>query len=163
MTVVSTQQDPQTLTLTIVTELAAPPSRVWQVWADPRQLERWWGPPTWPATFEQHDVVVGGTSRYHMTGPDGEQAHGWWRFTSLDEPRSLEFEDGFGDEAGRPAADMPVISCRADLEETAGGTRMTVRSRFATAEQMEKVLAMGMAEGMTLAMGQIDDVLLASV
>ena len=163
MTVVSTEQDPTTLTLTIVTELAAPPPRVWQVWADPRQLERWWGPPTWPATFVEHDVSVGGTSRYHMTGPDGEEAHGWWRFTALDEPRSLEFEDGFADQSGQPSADMPTIHVRAELEETAGGTRMTVRSRFADAEAMEQVLAMGMAEGMTSAMGQIDEVLLASV
>jgi uncharacterized protein YndB with AHSA1/START domain len=163
MTVVSTEQDPTTLTLTIVTELAAPPSRVWQVWADPRQLERWWGPPTWPATFVEHDVSVGGTSRYHMTGPDGDEAHGWWRFTALDEPRSLEFEDGFADQAGQPSDDMPTIHVRAELEETAGGTRMTVRSRFDTAEQMEQLVGMGMAEGMTQAMGQIDEVLLASV
>ena len=163
MSVVSTQQDPQARTLTIVAELAAPPSRVWQLWADPRQLERWWGPPTWPATFEQHDVVVGGTSRYHMTGPDGDQAHGWWRFLALDEPRSLEFEDGFADATGAPSPDMPTIHCRAELEEVPGGTRMTVRSSFATTEQMEQLVAMGMAEGMTLAMGQLDDVLLAAV
>jgi uncharacterized protein YndB with AHSA1/START domain len=163
MTVVSTVQDPEALTFTIVAELAAPPSRVWQVWADPRQLERWWGPPTWPATFEQHDVVVGGTSTYLMTGPDGEQARGWWRFTALDEPHSLEFEDGFSDETGKPSADMPTIHGRVELEATAGGTRMTVRSRFATAEQMEQLVAMGMVEGMTAAMGQIDEVLLAGV
>jgi uncharacterized protein YndB with AHSA1/START domain len=160
MTVVSTAQDTESLTFTIVAELAAPPSRVWQVWVDPRQLERWWGPPTWPATFVEHDVAVGGTSRYYMTGPDGEKAHGSWRFVALDEPRSLEFEDGFADEAGRPAENMPTIHGRVDLEAVADGTRMTVRSRFATLEQMEQVLAMGMVEGMTEAMGQLDEVLL---
>jgi len=40
---------------------------------------------------------------------------------------------------------------------------MTVRSSFATAEDMEHLMAMGMDEGMTEAMGQLDDVLLASV
>ena len=43
MTVVSTKQNPEALTFTIVAEFTAPPSRVWQVWADPRMLERWWG------------------------------------------------------------------------------------------------------------------------
>ncbi len=76
MSIVSTTQDAETLTLTIVAELAAPPARVWQVWSDPRQLERWWGPSTWPATFEEHDVVVGGGSRCSMTGPEGEKAGG---------------------------------------------------------------------------------------
>jgi len=163
MTVVETRKDPEALTLTIVSDLAAAPERVWQLWSDARQLERWWGPPTWPATFVQHDFVVGGTSRYFMTGPDGEKAHGWWRVLALDEPHSLEFEDGFGDDPEQPAEGMPTIHGRVELAETPGGTRMTVRARFATAEQMEQVLAMGMAEGMTEAMGQLDEVLLASV
>jgi uncharacterized protein YndB with AHSA1/START domain len=162
MTIVSSSQDPEALTFTIVAELAAPPSRVWQVWSDPRQLERWWGPPTWPATFQEHDVVVGGSSRYYMTGPEGEKARGWWRFLALDEPRSLEFEDGFADEAGVPNAQMPTIHGRVELEETVAGTRMTVTSRFATVEQMEQLVQMGMVEGMTLAMGQLDELLAAA-
>ncbi|MEX5719977.1 SRPBCC family protein [Geodermatophilus maliterrae] len=163
MTVVDTTQDLDALTLTIVAELAAPPERVWQVWVDPRLLERWWGPPTWPATFTEHDVAVGGRSSYYMTGPDGDRAHGWWRFTALDEPRSLEFEDGFADAAGRPDDGMPVTQARVDLEPNSAGTRMTVRSRFADRAQMEQVLAMGVVEGMTGAMGQIDEVLLTAV
>jgi uncharacterized protein YndB with AHSA1/START domain len=159
MTVVSTTPDPQARTLTIVADLAAPPSRVWQIWADARQLERWWGPPTWPATFVDHDVTVGGRSRYYMTGPDGEQAGGWWQFLALDEPRSLEIEDGFADADGVPDTSMPVTRTRVDLAETPGGTRMTIVSRFATVEQMEQLIAMGMAEGMAQAMGQIDAIL----
>jgi uncharacterized protein YndB with AHSA1/START domain len=162
MTVVSTAQDREALTLTIVAELAAPPARVWQVWTDPRQLERWWGPPTWPATFEEHDVVVGGRSSYYMTGPEGEKARGWWRFVALDEPRRLEFEDGFADGAGDPNPQLPTIRAVVELEDTASGTRMTVTSRFATLEQMEQLGQMGMVEGITLAMGQIDQVLAGS-
>lgn len=76
MTVVSVTKDVDALTLTFVAEFAASVERVWQVWEDPRKLERWWGPPTWPATFERHDFVVGGRSRYHMTGPEGEKSRG---------------------------------------------------------------------------------------
>lgn len=159
MTLVSIEQDPEELTLTLVADFPAPPSRLWQVWADPRQLERWWGPPTWPATFTEHDLAVGGRSSYYMTGPDGERAHGWWEIVSVDEPRALEFEDGFADQDGAPAADMPVTRARVELTESAGGTRMTLVSRFATAEQMQQLAAMGMVEGMTLALGQIDDIL----
>jgi uncharacterized protein YndB with AHSA1/START domain len=162
MTIVSSKQDPEALTFVIVSEHAAPPSRVWQVWVDPRQLERWWGPPTWPATFEEHDVVVGGGSRYYMTGPEGEKARGWWRFLSVEEPRLIEFDDGFADDSGQPNPQLPTIRGRVDLEETGAGTRMTVTSTFATAEQMQQLLEMGMVEGMTQAMGQIDDVLAGS-
>jgi len=159
VTVISTTPDTATLTMTIVADLAAPPRRVWQIWVDPRQLERWWGPPTWPATFVQHDVVGGGKSSYYMTGPDGEKARGWWRFLAIDEPHSLEFEDGFADEAGVEDPNMPTIHATVELRETAHGTRMTITSQFKTIEQMEQILAMGMEEGMTLAMGQIDEIL----
>jgi uncharacterized protein YndB with AHSA1/START domain len=163
MTVVSTTQDTERLTLTVVAELAAPPSRVWQLLADPRLLERWWGPPTWPATFVDHDLVPGGRSHYYMTGPDGEQAHGWWVVSSVDEPRSVEMEDGFADESGAPDPDLPTNVTRVDLEETADGTRLTVTSRFSSAEHMQQLVAMGMVEGLSGAMGQLDEVLLTTV
>ena len=162
MTVVRTTPDPETRTLTVVAELAAPPSRVWQLWADPRQLERWWGPPTWPASFVEHNLAPGGRSRYFMTGPDGEKAHGWWRFQAVEEPRSLELEDGFADENGVPTAELPTISMRMDLEEVGAGTRMTLTSRFASLEQMEQLMNMGMIEGLTEALGQIDELLVAA-
>ena len=77
MPVVSVQKDAEQLSLTFVAEFPVDVQRVWQLWSDPRQLERWWGPPTWPATFESHDFVVGGGSEHHMTGPDAESAPGW--------------------------------------------------------------------------------------
>ena len=163
MTVVSTSQDREALTLTVVADLAAPPSRVWQVWSDPRQLERWWGPPTWPATFKEHDVVVGGRSSYVMTGPEGETSRGWWQFLSLDEPRSLEFEDGFADESGAPNTALPTTRARVELEQTATGTRMTVTSRFVSLEQLEQLVEMGVVEGLTQAMNQIDALLNVAV
>ena len=55
MTVTAVRKDPAALTMTLTAEFDASPERVWQLWADPRQLERWWGPPTYPATFTAHD------------------------------------------------------------------------------------------------------------
>ncbi|GAA4680274.1 SRPBCC domain-containing protein [Pseudonocardia yuanmonensis] len=159
MTVIDVRKDPETLTLTFVAEFDAPVEQVWQVWADPRRLERWWGPPTWPATFVEHQFVVGGRSRYYMTGPEGEKAGGWWRITAIEEPHRLEFDDGFAGEDGEPNPDMPTTHGVVTLEATGSGTRMTTVSTFATLEDLEKLSAMGMEEGMRLAMGQIDAVL----
>lgn len=156
MPVVSVTKDLDALTLTLVVDLTAPPERVWQVWTDPRQAERWWGPPTWPATFLELDASVGGRGHYLMTGPDGEQAHGWWRFEALDEPRSLEVTDGFADADGAPDDAMPVTRMRVTLEATATGTLMTTATRVASREQLEQLLAMGMDEGMREAAGQLD-------
>ena len=53
---------------------------------DPRQLERWWGPPTYPATVVDHDLTPGGRTTYFMTGPDGDKHAGYWQITAVDEP-----------------------------------------------------------------------------
>ena len=159
MSVTSVDKDYENLTITLVSEFDAPIERVWELWADPRKLERWWGPPTYPATFEKHDLSPGGEMAYYMTGPDGEQPHGWWRIESVDPPASLEFTDGFADENGTPNDDMPVIRIRVELTERDGGTRMQTRSTFESREEMDKLVEMGMVEGMREAAGQMDALL----
>jgi uncharacterized protein YndB with AHSA1/START domain len=159
MRVVSSHKDAEALTLTVVTEFDTSVERLWQVWQDPRQVERWWGPPGWPATFERHDLVVGGESRYHMTGPDGEISRGWWRFTAIEPPHRLEFDDGFAGEDGRPVDTMPPTHTAVTIEAAGAGARMTTVTKFATLEHLEQVLAMGADEAFRLALGQIDAVL----
>ena len=159
MTVMSTQQNAEELSFTIVAEFDAKVERVWQIWADPRQLERWWGPPTWPATFESFDFTPGGKASYYMVGPDGEKARGWWLMTSIDAPTTLSFDDGFADDNGEPVASMGITRAVVTIEDIGGRTRMTTTSKFESAEQMQKMIDMGMEEGMKEAMSQIDDVL----
>ncbi|MGB3170818.1 MAG: SRPBCC domain-containing protein [Rhodococcus sp. (in: high G+C Gram-positive bacteria)] len=159
MTVMSTQQNAEELSFTIVAEFDAKVERVWQIWADPRQLERWWGPPTWPATFESFDFTPGGKASYYMVGPDGEKARGWWLLTSIDAPTTLSFDDGFADDNGEPVASMGITRAVVTIEDIGGRTRMTTTSKFESAEQMQKMIDMGMEEGMTEAMSQIDDLL----
>ena len=159
MPYISSHKDAENLTMSVVAEFDANVERVWQVWEDPRQLERWWGPPEWPATFVSHDFVPGGKVSYYMTGPEGEKAAGWWMFTDIDKPNSLSFEDGFCDDSGNPSSTMPVTHATVTLEDENGRTRMTISSRFDTLEQLEELAAMGMDEGMASALGQIDTML----
>lgn len=159
MTVISSSKDVATLTLTVVAGFSASPERVWDVWQDPRKLERWWGPPTWPATFTRHEFRPGGESRYHMNGPKGEKSFGWWRIEAVDKPRRVDFLNGMAGEDGEPAPGIEPMPTYAVFEAAGPGTRMTIVTTFASVEQMETMLGMGMREGLSLAMGQIDSVL----
>jgi uncharacterized protein YndB with AHSA1/START domain len=159
MPVRSVTKDPKALTLTVVAEFPVPVERVWAAWADPRQLERFWGPPEWPARFTEHELVVGGRAAYVMTGPDGTTSRGWWRFVRVDAPHGFEIEDGFADQAGKPNPSMPTMRMRLSLETVPDGTRMTTVSTFASLEAMEQLVAMGMEEGIRAALGQMDAVL----
>jgi len=159
MTVVAVDKDPSTCTMCITAHYDAPIEHVWQLWADPRLLERWWGPPTWPATVDAHDLTPDGEVAYHMTGPDGDQARGWWKVLVVEPPHHLELEDGFADADGVPDPDMPTMRVSVDISAVDAGVRMAVTTSFPSADAMERMLAMGMDEGMALAMGQIDDIL----
>lgn len=159
MSVTRVDKDFDSLTLTLVADFDAPIERVWQLWADPRLLERWWGPPSHPATVEEHDLTSGGTVTYFLTGPQGERSRGWWRVTSVNPPKSLEFTDGFADHDGTPIADMPTTTMQMRLTEHDGGTRMEVRSVFDSREQMERLVRMGATEVFVQAVGQMDALL----
>ena len=160
MTVTAVRKNRDDLSMTITAEFDASPERVWQLWADPRQLERWWGPPTYPATVTSHDLKRGGRVEYHMTGPEGDQPRGYWEIVEADAPRSLVFRDGFASDDGTPNTDLPVTTARVTIENIGDGrTRMSIDSIFPSAEAMEQVLAMGMEEGITQAVGQIDAIL----
>nr|WP_255426340.1 SRPBCC domain-containing protein [Pseudonocardia sp. C8] len=145
------------MTLTITADFAAPPARIWQVYADPRQLEKVWGPPTYPATVVDHDLSPGGRVTYYMTSPEGEKYAGYWRVTAVDEPTGFTFEDGFADQDFNPVPDMPVSTNVFTFTEHGGGTRATYVSTYGSAEGLQKVLDMGVVEGATSAINQIDD------
>lgn len=159
MSVTSVDEDFDNLTLTLIADFEAPSERVWQMWSDPRQLEQWWGPPTYPATVEEHNLAPGGDVNYYMTGPEGDVHHGWWRIMTAEPPRSLEFTEGFADDSGEPIPDTPASTMQVRLIEENGGTRMELRAVFDSEDQMEQMMTMGMPEGLQEAVGQIDDLL----
>jgi uncharacterized protein YndB with AHSA1/START domain len=164
MTVTSVRKDPEALTMSITAELDATVERAWQLFADPRQLERWWGPPTYPATFVDHDLEPSGRVNYFMTGPEGDKAHGWWEIVTADPPNRLEFKNGFAGDDGRPDDSMPTMMMVATLiARGGGGTVLTIETQFPSREAMEQLVSMGMDEGMSAAMSQMEAIVAEGV
>jgi uncharacterized protein YndB with AHSA1/START domain len=158
MSVTSVDKDFDNLTVTLVAEFDAPIERVWQLWADARQLERWWGPPSHPATVEKHDLTTGGEVLYFMTGPEGDRSRAWWRITSVTPPTSLDFTDGFADQDGTPIAGT-TTTVQVRLAQHDDRTRMEVRSIFDSREHMEQLDRMGAIEVFQQTVGQMDALL----
>jgi uncharacterized protein YndB with AHSA1/START domain len=154
MPLTSVTTDAATLTLTVVGDYPVPPQRLWDAFADARQLERFWGPPTWPATFTRHDMRVGGRAEYFLTGPKGERWSGSWKFTAVNPISSFEAQDG---EDNAEDENMPS-AMKFTFEATPTGSRMIGVTQFPSLEAMEQV-ARGMEEGLRAAMPQLDAVL----
>ena len=132
MSITGIEKDPVARTMTVNASFDATIQRVWQLWADPRQLERWWGPPSYPATVTEHDLVPDGRVRYFMTGPEGDRHGGYWRVREVVAPHRLTFVDGFEDDEGAPNPDMPqsdveVVLARADRGRDGNGRHHHVR------------------------------------
>jgi uncharacterized protein YndB with AHSA1/START domain len=159
MPITSVSSDPVALTLTIAAEYPVTVERLWDAYSDPRQLERFWGPEQWPATFTRHDMAVGGYSHYYMTGPDGTTSRAWFRFLAVEPYKRFEVEDGFSHENGTPNTQMPTMRIVFNFEATRHGSRFTSVTHFASVESMETLVKMGMMEGVQSAMGQIDALL----
>lgn len=159
MPVTSIEKDLDALTMTIVADFAAPVQRLWDAYADPRQISKFWGPVEWPATFVRHDMATGGRSHYYMTGPNGERSDGFWEFTEVNAPNSFAVVDGFANENGEQNTEMPTMRMNFNFEETANGSRLITTSHFNSLDQLQQLIEMGMEEGTKSAMSQIDAVL----
>ena len=159
MPVTSVHTDPASLTMTVVAEFPVPVSRLWDAYADPRQIERFWGPPTYPATFARHDMHVPGRSSYWMTGPEGDVSRGFWEFQAVQAGRSFEVIDGFAQEDGEPNEELPTTRMVFTFEPTEAGSKVTTTTRFNSLDDLEKLTSMGMEEGMREAASQMDAVL----
>ena len=154
MPITSVTQDAERLTLTVVADFPVRQQRLWDAWTDPRQLERFWGPPFAPATFTRHDFRVGGRAEYFLTGPNSQKWSGSWKFTAIAPIDSFEARDG---EENGEDENMPP-SMRFTFKTTPGGSRMTSVTRFSSVEAMEQTVP-GMEAGLRAAMPQLDALL----
>jgi uncharacterized protein YndB with AHSA1/START domain len=154
MPITSVTKDAATLTLTVVGEFPVPQKRLWEAYADPRQLERFWGPPFAPSTFTHHDFRVGGRAEYYLALPDGEKWSGSWKFTAVNPPNSFEAKDG---DDNAEDENMPA-GMKFTFETMPTGSRLTIVTKFESIEAMEQT-AQGMEEGCRAAMPQLDALL----
>ncbi len=158
MTIVRTDKDASARTMTFVAEFDAPVNRLWQVWEDRQKLERWWGPPGYPATFSEFEFAPGGRVLYRMVGDeDGERLDGHLVFHSIEEPREIVYTDVFVPSEGGDAE--PDNRTVVTFEATERGSRMTLVCTFDSDEAFEGAREFGAFEGFIACISQIDDLL----
>lgn len=158
MSVTSVEKDPEALTMTVTADLDATVERAWQLWADPRQFERWWGPPGYPVTVTEHDLRTGGRVTFSM-GAGDERQDSTWEVVAAAAPGHLELRDADVDEHGTPTDGNAMTAMVVTISEGAGGALMAIRTHFDSLAGMEQVLATGVEEGMHMILDQIDAVL----
>jgi uncharacterized protein YndB with AHSA1/START domain len=143
----------------ITREFNAPPELVFRAWTVPEYVQQWWSPHPWTIPVCTIDLRPGGEWLYCMQGPDGTRSWGKSTYRQVIPNELLEFEDAFVDENGTPLEGMPTGIMRVEFQNVGGRTRLVSTTTYPSAEQLDQVLAMGMAEGLGMGMDQLDALL----
>lgn len=125
----------------------APRELVFSAHGDPDRIAQWWGPRGWSLSHNQMDFRPRGTWHYCMQGPAGEESWGLTTYKEIVEPHRIVYTDVFSDSEGNVAEGMPEMQVISEFSDEGGKTRLTSRTRFASIEDLNKVIEMGVEEG----------------
>jgi uncharacterized protein YndB with AHSA1/START domain len=154
--------------LIIEREFNAPKEKLWNAYADKDLFVQWWGPEGWETTVKEFNFTPGGRNHYCMKCVDqnqgdffGQESWGLMEFEAIDEPNSITYHDFFANADGSKQADMPALKMIIELRENNGKTTVATRCIGDSAEEIEKLLAMGMIEGYSSSCTRLEKLLQA--
>lgn len=110
-----------------------PRETLWQAFADPQQLARWWGPKGFTNTIETFDLRPGGAWHIVLHAPNGANFANRKTFLEVVPPERVVFRH----EQSMHSFEMTI---RFDAEPS--GTTMTWRMLFDHAEECAKMKAL---------------------
>lgn len=135
--------------------LGASPERVFEAFADPAHLGRWWGPKGFKVIGQTMDFRPGGSWLYGLESPAGQQIWGKFVYREIAAPQRIVVENFFSDEAGNvtrhPAAPtwpLRLLSTFTFVPE-GGKTRLLLHSAPIDPSTEERATFSAGREGMT--------------
>jgi uncharacterized protein YndB with AHSA1/START domain len=150
-------------TLIVERTFNAPRERVWQAYADPEKFAQWWGPEGFETTVKEFEFKPGGKNHYGMKCVDerqgewfGKTSWGLMKFESIDAPSSFGYKDYFTDETGVINEELPAMTITMDFIEEDGKTKLVSRGVVSSRDELEKLVNMGMIEGLTSTLDKLE-------
>lgn len=153
-------QDSTTKTLTVERVFDAPRSKVWQAYTTSEILDTWWAPRPWMAVTKKFDFRVGGQWLYYMAGP-GEKQYCSFVYESIEPENGYSGRDMFCDESGNKNESHPSMHWNTKFLDNGNGTTVITTISYDTLADMKAIMAMGLQEGFSMAMENLDEVLAA--
>ncbi len=123
-------------TLRMERVIATTPERLYELWTQPEELVKWWGPEGYTVPKHAMDVRPGGRWRTTMRAPDGKDHTVSGIYRTLEPHRRVVFTWGWDDDAGLRGQET---ECIVTFEPVPGGTRMTfVQQNFADTDSRNR-------------------------
>ncbi|WP_257350645.1 SRPBCC family protein [Pseudalkalibacillus decolorationis] len=146
--------------------LDAPRELVFKMFSEPDHLARWWGPKGWQTENRKFEFKPNGEWHYCMECIDknqgeyyGQKSWGKAVYQEIITPEKIVYTDAFSDEEGNISDNMPVMLITVMFEEFEGKTKLISRTQFASVENLQQVMDMGVVEGFSSQLERLDDVL----
>jgi uncharacterized protein YndB with AHSA1/START domain len=161
-------KDLENKTLILERTFAAPAEKLWRAYSDKDWFTKWWGPQGWETTVKEFDFAPGGRNLYGMKCVDqnqgdffGQESWGLMEYETIDEPRGFTYKDFFANPDGSKQENMPGVSIEIELRGNDESTTLVTRCIGETAEDIEKLIAMGMAEGFNSSADKLEELVTA--
>jgi len=151
--------DQEKNTITVSREFAADQQLVWDCHTKSELLERWFAPKPWMARTKSMDFQEGGHWLYAMCGPEGDEHWARMDYLSIRPIESFKAWDGFCDAEGELNAEMPQAEWHSTFEEISDKTLVQTVVTYRSLADLEAVIQMGMKEGLTMALDQLEELL----
>lgn len=150
--------------IVITREFAAPRQLVWEVWTEPKHVEKWFGPKGFSTRVDKLEFKVGGRSVYVMIGPDGTEYPSSGVFKEITPIEKIvttdEFGEGFDEIEAMKNVDLPQGMVTTYLFDDLGKrTKLTLITSHPTVEDKEKHEAMGVVEGWNTSLDKAEEYL----
>ena len=159
MTAYDFDADRDAARITIRRAFAAPRDLVWTCYTQADLLDRWYAPAPLTTETKSMEFREGGHWHFAMITPEGDRYWSRFDFDSIDPKESMVYRDGFSDADGRVSPDMPRSEATMSFEDSPEGTIVHTVVRYASPEDVDKVVGMGLKQGLEATMGKLDDLL----
>lgn len=146
-------------TLTVTRDFAAPRRLVWDCHTQAALLDRWFAPKPLTTRTASMDFREGGHWHFAMVMPDGQEFWSRQDYVEIHPISSYVSLDAFSDESGAVSPDLPQARWTATFTEEGRDTRVQTVVVYPSPEDLEKVMAMGMKEGLTSTLERLDELL----
>lgn len=137
----------------------APLEVVWDAWTKSDLLDQWWAPQPWKAVTKNMSFTEGGQWLYCMEGPEGEKTWGKAMYNNIRIYDSFDAVDVFTDGEGIENYELPTLLWKTSFKESYDKTIVTVKIKFDSYADLDKIMEMGFKEGFEGALGNLEEFL----
>ena len=143
----------------VVREFDGPHQLVWDCHTKRELLDRWFAPKPLTTETKHMDFREGGYWHYAMITPDNQKFWNRLDYKTITPIDGYTTLDGFTDESGVINPDMPRAKLNVSFVDQGERTLVTTVVNYGSAEDLQKVIAMGMEQGMTSTLERLDELL----